>query len=109
MEAQYGVRFIPGPRGQLLWKLACSPLQSKIAQSGGSADQRFSRFSKHSVIYDDHRSRRIIYEVDPERDLFRYVLERSRDDQDGGGAQRFVFPTLRAAVFCLVGCISRDE
>jgi hypothetical protein len=62
------------------------------------------------VFYDDHRGRRILYEVNPFRDEFRYVLEcSSNDDQPDANAQRLVFPTLRAAVFCLVGCISRDE
>lgn len=53
------------------------------------------------MFYDDHRGRRILYEVDPNRDEFRYVLECGQEKQ--------VFPTLRAAVFCLVGCIDRNE
>jgi hypothetical protein len=57
-------------------------------------------------LYDDDRGRRLIYEVNPNRDEFRYVLE---CDQPGGDVQGLVFPTLRGAVFCLAGCISRDE
>jgi hypothetical protein len=53
------------------------------------------------VFYDDHRGRRTLYEIDPNRDEFRYVLECGQEKQ--------VFPTLRAAVFCLVGCIGRNE
>ena len=57
------------------------------------------------VFYDDDRGRRLIYEVNLDRDEFRYVLECSNDDH----LQRLVFATLRAAVFCLVGCINRNE
>jgi hypothetical protein len=61
------------------------------------------------VFYDDHRGRRILYEVGPDKDDFRYVLERRVDDQPSRDAQRLTFPTLQAAVFCLVGCIDRNE
>jgi hypothetical protein len=53
------------------------------------------------VFYDDHRGRRILHEVELHRDEFRYVLECDQERQ--------VFPTLQAAVFCLVGCIDRNE
>ena len=53
------------------------------------------------MFYDDHRGRRILHEVDLDRDEFRYVLECGQEKQ--------VFPTLRATVFCLVGCIDRNE
>src|SRR5262249_13637282 len=53
------------------------------------------------VFYDDDRGRRLVYEVNPDRDEFRYILERDQ--------QRQIFSTLRAAVFCLVGCIDRSE
>jgi hypothetical protein len=51
--------------------------------------------------FTSRRGRRILYEVNPNRDEFRYVLECGQEKQ--------VFPTLRAAVFCLVGQITRDE
>jgi hypothetical protein len=110
MEPQYGIRLIPGVDGQLLWKLGGSPAGSVSTPprrlTAALADKKPSHFSQR-VFYDDGRCRRIIYEVDG--GLFRYVLERSKDDQNGGGIQRLVFPTLRAALFCLVGCINRSE
>ena len=62
---------------------------------------------QRKVFYDDGRNRRLICEVDFEKDCFRYVLE--KDGQRAGTVQRTVFPTLQAAVFCLAGCISRNE
>jgi hypothetical protein len=86
MESQYEIRLVPGVDGQLLWKLGCSPPGPVSAPSrrltGALADKKLSHFSQR-VFYDDGRCRRIIYEVDG--GLFRYELERSKDDQDGGG------------------------
>jgi hypothetical protein len=112
MEPQYEIRLIPGPDGQLLWKLACSPQRSAVTPSQRLSeeltDKKFSQFIRR-VIYDDGRARRIIYEVDTEADRFRYILERSNPDEPRAGMQRLVFGTLQQAVFCLVGCINRNE
>jgi hypothetical protein len=112
MEAQYEIRLIPGVDGQPLWKLGCSPPGSVSTPSrrltAALADKKRSHFSQR-VFYDDGRARRIIYQVDPERDQFRYILECSNDDQPGGCVQCLVFGTLQQAVFCLLGCINRNE
>jgi hypothetical protein len=85
--------------GKLLLKPAACPSPSLSATQGNT---RFSQL----VFYDDERGRRLIYELNPERDEFRYILEY---DQPGGNVQRLVFPTLRGAIYCLANCVSRDE
>jgi hypothetical protein len=101
--ARYQIRLVPAPDGQLRWAPA-----SRDADGVEQNHQQKNPSGCHrKVFYDDGRGRQIIYEVDFERDCFRYVLE--RDDHNDGKVQRLVFPTLQAAVFCLAGCINRNE
>jgi hypothetical protein len=111
MEPTYQIYLQTTREGQFRWAFA--PKKSRSDSDGdldrvdlydeGKTSARFRR----KIFYDDGRNRRLIYEVDFERDRFRYVLE--KDGQNDGDVQRLVFPTLQAAVFCLAGCISRHE
>ena len=92
------IRLSHGPGGQLLWNATKTSLAKSSQEPASTACPQFTQ----CVFYDDHRGRRILYEADLDRDEFRYILE---CDQE----RRMVFPTLRAAVFCLVGCIDRNE
>jgi hypothetical protein len=94
----YTIRLNSSRDGQLIWNSARS---TPARLSEESAAETRSQFTQR-VFYDDHRSRRILYEVDLDRDEFRYILECDQERQ-------MVLPTLRAAVFCLVGCIGRNE
>ena len=95
---QYQIGLSPAPDGQLRWALKARELPCDDLQVSG---EKKNSGPRRTIFYDDGRNRRLFYEVDFERDSFRYVLE--KDDQ------RTVFPTLQAAVFCLAGCISRNE
>jgi hypothetical protein len=97
----YTIRLSSSRDGQLIWDSARSTAARLSEESAAETRSQFTQ----RVFYDDHRGRRLIYEVNLDRDEFRYVLECSNDDH----VQRLVFPTLRAAVFCLVGCINRNE
>ena len=93
----YTIRLSSSRNGQLIWNSARSTTARLSEESAAETRSQFNQ----RVFYDDHRGRRILYEVDPDRDEFRYVLEYDQT--------QLVFPTLRAAVFCLVGQITRDE
>jgi hypothetical protein len=104
--AFYQIQFLPGPDGQLRWVPAAREFRRDDREAIDHQEKK-NGSSERKVFYDDGRGRRLVYEVDSERDSYRYVLE--KDDQSAGGVQRTVFPTLHRAVFSLSGCVSRNE
>jgi len=101
--ARYQIQLLPAPDGRLFW--AAGESRGDLLVDGSHEKRDYGL--KRKVFYDDGRGRRLTYEANFEKGSYRYVLERA--DHHDGKVQRTIFPTLQAAVFCLTGCISRNE
>ena len=101
MKPHYHISFTQDNHGQLL------PLPS-VPHPNTQAVSKTTSFTR-IVFYDDQRGRRVLYELDPDHDQFRYVVECSNTNQTTTSPERLSFPTLKQALYALASSVLRNE